>query len=151
MDYNEYYEYSEWPNYFKGHKYSLGKDDPHIPNKNEGKMLRKLMSENGMTEEEVRGIKKYRILLANASKKGEKLKGDVWYNNNKKKFWKVVTKKTGLPKEHPLSKYVYNKELLNYGNRWLVSYFKVHPLNLSKSDLEILKNYDLTTYKKIKK
>lgn len=40
----------------------------HIPNKLESKLLRKLMSENSLSEEEIRGDIKYRRMLTEASK-----------------------------------------------------------------------------------
>jgi hypothetical protein len=129
---------------YKGFKYDLGKGNPHIPNKFEGKLLRRLMSENNMTEDEVRSIKKYRKLLSDESKEGEKLKGEFpkWCRGNKETLWKRVTKTTGLVRNHPVSKYVYNKLINDSRTRYSSIYFST--LALSKKDLEILEKYDLT-------
>jgi hypothetical protein len=40
---------------------------PHAPNKNEGKVIRRIMSQTGLTEGEVWHHKKYRIQIAQAS------------------------------------------------------------------------------------
>jgi len=40
---------------------------PHAPNKKEGKMLRRIMAQTGLTEEQVRQHKCYRVQLAKAS------------------------------------------------------------------------------------
>jgi len=50
----------------------------HVMNKDESKALRKLMSETGMTEDEIREIKKYRKLLSEAQKEGTK--ENKWYH-----------------------------------------------------------------------
>ncbi len=129
--------------YFDGWKYKLGKDDPHIPNKNESKLLRKLMSETSMSEDEIRGIKKYRKLLSETSKEGHAYH-NIWKNTKQEKLWKRVTKETGLVRNHPVSKYVYNIYISkSYYRSWLVIF---HPINLSNKDLEILKKWDLTKY-----
>jgi hypothetical protein len=139
LDYENYQE-----TYNMGWKYKLGKGDPHIPNKFEGKLLRRLMSENNMTEDEVRSIKKYRKLLSEESKKGQESKGGFWKDGNEDEFWKRITRKTGLVREHPVSKYFFNKSL----SEWHNIYYKIRlkPFNLSKKDLEILEKYDLTKF-----
>lgn len=71
----------------------------HITNKNESKKLRQLMSETGLTEEELRKDKKYRKLLSNAQTKVGN-KGS--YIRYLLKLRKKVTKELKLPKEHPL-------------------------------------------------
>lgn len=53
--------------FMRKHSASLNK---HIPNKNEGSMLRKIMSQTGLTEKQVRSKYIYRVMLADASKKG---------------------------------------------------------------------------------
>jgi hypothetical protein len=142
LDY-EYYQ----PSYNMGWKYSLGKTGPHIPNKDEAKLLRRIMSETNMSEDEVRGIKKYRKLLSDESKKGSKYKGGRFFGikHSVESLWKMVTKRTGLVREHPVSKYVFNK-LLGDKIRYSVGYHMVHPINLSNKDLGVLERYDLTKY-----
>ncbi len=46
----------------------LGGSNPHYPNKNEAKMLRKIMAQTHLTKEQVRACKKYRIMLAESAK-----------------------------------------------------------------------------------
>lgn len=77
-------------------------NDPtkHYPNKNEGDVLRKIMAETKLTEEEVRDIKKYRKMLSDASKSGEKEKSNPvvkWYRGKIKDACKI----TGLAPQHP--------------------------------------------------
>lgn len=72
----------------------------HYPNKAEASLLRRLMSENGLTEEKVRAVKKYRILLSEAQKKGEirLVNGAVkWYRSKIKRACRI----TGLVPQHP--------------------------------------------------
>lgn len=88
----------------------------HVPNKNEAKLLRKLMAETKLSEEEIRSIKKYRIMLSEAQDKGEKpTKTDK--EKHKERIMKSVTKKLKLAKEHPLVIEEFNKEWkLRYPN-----------------------------------
>lgn len=62
----------------KSWKYDLPEDGEHIPNKQEAKLLRRLMSETGNTEEEIRDIPKYRRMLAEAQKSPQKGHGFSW-------------------------------------------------------------------------
>ena len=84
--------------YYKKRCYSKG---AHIPNKNEAQLLRKIMSETGLTEEEIRESKKYRVMLSEAQKEGVKAKRT---KKQKKQddIMKSVTKDLKLAKEHPL-------------------------------------------------
>lgn len=71
----------------------------HVKNKNEGELLRKLMSQTGLSEWELRENKKYRIELSQAQKaKGEKNQMQRYA----RKLLKSVTKELKLAKEHPL-------------------------------------------------
>jgi hypothetical protein len=84
----------------------------HYPNKNEAELLRKIMAENKLTEEEVRSIKKYRKMLASASKMGVKAKRskvEKYYQDLIKK----ACKQTGLARQHPLTIHVLD-ELLKH-------------------------------------
>ena len=78
-------------------KKSLPKD-VHMPNKNEAKVLRRIMSESGLSEKEVREHKKYRKELSTAQKpktnRQSHLKGYLH-------ILKSVTRELKLPKEHP--------------------------------------------------
>ena len=75
-------------------------DSKHYPNKNEAALLRKLKAETGLSEEEIRSIHKYRVMLSDAQKMGNKSKF-----SSKEKFYrnliKDACKTTGLAKEHP--------------------------------------------------
>jgi hypothetical protein len=87
--------------------------DKHISNKNEGKKLRQIMSETGLTEEQIRGDKKYRIELSQAQKEGLKAKhGQVekWYRDR----IKDACKKTGLVPQHPDTIKALNEILKSY-------------------------------------
>jgi len=72
----------------------------HYPNKDEASALRKIMSDTGLTEEKVREIKKYRVILSDAQKQGQKPKRSPdkkWYQARIKE----ACKKTGLVPQHP--------------------------------------------------
>ena len=95
----------EWEESFwgkMGRKAGKIVNDPtkHYPNKNEGRLLRQIMSSTGLSEEEVRQHKKYRKMLSEAQKSGEERKYNVV-----EKFYHDLIKKacreTGLAKEHP--------------------------------------------------
>jgi hypothetical protein len=72
----------------------------HYPNKDEAKLLRKIMAETGLNEDEVRSNRHYSELLSEAQKEGQKAKRsnpERWCHNIIKK----ACKETGLAKEHP--------------------------------------------------
>lgn len=70
----------------------------HIMNKNEAEELRRIKKETGLSEEEIRKIKTYRIRLSNAQKqKGDKDDFDRITIN----LVKSLTKTTKLPVQHP--------------------------------------------------
>ncbi len=75
------------------------KPGEHIPNKNEAKLLRKLMSQTGMSEEELRSHKKYRRMLSQAQKVPAAKKSDE--QKRLDNIMKGVTKNLKLAKEHP--------------------------------------------------
>ena len=72
----------------------------HYPNKDETKELRKIMRSTGLSEKEVREDKKYRKMLSDAQKSGQKSKHTL-----QEKWCYMIAKKacriTGLPREHP--------------------------------------------------
>ena len=82
-------------------KYIYKNPGVHVPNKNEAKTLRKLMSKTGLTEEEIRLEKKYRVMLADARIKGTLKNTDTKQHKRLKRLLKVTTRKLKLPKEHP--------------------------------------------------
>jgi len=72
----------------------------HYPNKNEMRLLRKIKAETGLSEEEIRADKKYRKMLSEAQKQGQKGKKtelEKFYRN----LIKEACKKTGLVPQHP--------------------------------------------------
>lgn len=72
--------------------------DVHLPNKNEAKLLRRLMSETGLSEVELRTHYKYRRMLSEARKKeGSKSQFERDINS----ILKDVTRELKLPKSHP--------------------------------------------------
>lgn len=77
-------------------------NDPskHYPNKNEARILRRIRSQTGLSEQEIRRDYKYRKMLSEAQKQGQKPK----YSPTEK-FWHNLIQKacreTGLAKEHP--------------------------------------------------
>jgi hypothetical protein len=82
--------------------------DVHLPNKNEAKTLRKIMSETGLTEKEVRAIHKYRKQLSEASKVK---KGKSKLQRVAEDHLKEITKVLKLPKKHPTVVEAFKKEL----------------------------------------
>lgn len=104
--------------YFYGSKNLGVPKDIHVMNKDEAKLCRKLMSETGLSEEELREHKKYRIMLSEAQKLGSKeLAYSAKHNRTKKRLMKQATKRTGLAKAHPETQKIY-KELVESTNRW---------------------------------
>ena len=71
----------------------------HIPNKNEAKKLRQIRSKHGLSESEVRGIKKYRKELSDAQK--SEGYGRSRYADLYKHILKTILRDLKLPKEHP--------------------------------------------------
>lgn len=71
----------------------------HILNKNESKLLRKLMSETELTEKELREHKKYRKMLSDAQKVPVARLSEL--EKNKRDTMKEITKELKLAKEHP--------------------------------------------------
>jgi hypothetical protein len=72
----------------------------HYPNKDEAALLRKIMAETGLNEDEVRSDRHYCELLSEAQKEGQKPKR----SNNAKAYQaliKLACKQTGLVPQHP--------------------------------------------------
>lgn len=74
---------------------------PHAPNKDEAKALRRIMAQTGLTEEQVRAHKKYRIELSNAQKVGRTRTGKISRKAlDKKRALRYATARLGLPVWH---------------------------------------------------
>jgi len=104
MGYN--YDDNYWDSRIEGSKNRNVPRGVHIMGKPEAKVCRKLMADTGLTEEELREHKKYRKLLSEAQKEGEKAKLNA-RQKKKRDLMKKATKTTGLAKEHPDTKKVY--------------------------------------------
>ena len=81
----------------------------HIMNKNEAKVMRRLKNETGLTEVEIRKVKKYRIMLSEAQKEGQKGKG-TRVQKARDEVMKYVCRKLKLAKEHPDVQKAYREE-----------------------------------------
>ena len=90
----------------------------HYPNKDEAQELRKIMSSTGLSEEEVRADKKYRKMLSDAQKEGQKAKRSVvtkWYQLQIRK----ACRQTKLVPQHPETLKVLAELLKDANPRWL--------------------------------
>jgi hypothetical protein len=89
----------------------------HIPDKNEARVLRKLMSQTGMSEDDIRTIPKYRKILSQSEKRVIDKKGaNNQLNKFLEKIMKGVTREIKLPKEHPNVIDEFNKRVNKYKN-----------------------------------
>lgn len=111
MSIYEYDEMDEQPRSYIRLKKQYAAPGQHIPNKYEAALLRKLMSQTGMNEKEIREHKKYRRMLSEAQKK----KGTKSFKERVlRDVMKRVTKRLKLPKEHPTVKEAFKVELDEY-------------------------------------
>ena len=102
----------------------------HYPNKQESKLLRKLMSQTGLNEIQLREHKKYRIMLSMAQKKNGKK------NRLERKgifILKLLLRELKLPKEHPnvlkilrerLKESYYHFSIFNYSAEHIIKIYK---------------------------
>ena len=98
--YDNYYDANmRYSNQRKARKIT---NDPtkHYPNKDEATELRKIMSETGLTEEEIRADKKYRKQLSATQKAGQKAKRTET-ERTFQRLIKVACKRTGFTPQHP--------------------------------------------------
>ena len=114
---NSIYE-SDQKMIFSGKKLKIQHDNTkHYPNKDEASLLRKLMTETGLSEKEVRDIKKYRIMLSDAQKLGQKPKRSE-ANKHYQNMIKDACKQTGLVPQHPDTLKILNEMLQNGGSKY---------------------------------
>ena len=108
------------------YKHQRAPFEGHYPNKNEAKVLRRIMAQTGLTEKEVRGIKKYRRMLAEAGKTKELGYMDKAIKEAKR-LLKHVTQDMKLPKEHPsvIEEYYRRMEANRYGRYGQAKHFQV--------------------------
>jgi hypothetical protein len=81
----------------------------HIMNKAEGKVMRRLQNETGLTEKEIRKIKKYRVMLSKAQTEGTKAKRTE-LKKARDQVMKLVCQDLKLSGEHPDVKKAYVEE-----------------------------------------
>lgn len=88
----------------------------HVMNSNEAKVMRRLQSETGLTEVEIREHKKYRVLLSEAqTKQGNTNRGI----KEAQRLLKRVTRALKLAKHHPDTIAAAMKSAEEYdNNRW---------------------------------
>jgi hypothetical protein len=122
-----------------GKKAEKIRKDPtkHYPNKDEASELRKIMSSTGLTEEEVRKDKKYRIQLSNAQKEGQKPKRTET-ERTFQRLIKLACKHTGLTPQHPDTIKAL-QEILNKRSKGYFSYSFLRTNNLNAET--VVKNY----------
>lgn len=112
-DCDEHHWYKEWhdyPHYIKQRKPFEG----HYADKNEARLLRRIMSETGLDEAQVRSIKKYRVMLSDTQKKQGSFNR---IDRVLKSFLKSITRDLKLAKEHPKVKAEFDKRLATL-TRW---------------------------------
>ena len=91
-------EYQTEHRYYSRPIKRYAKPGVHYPAKPEAKVLRRLQAETGLSEQELREHKKYRIMLSDAQKeKGKK----TWWERKAIKILKGVLSELKLPKDHP--------------------------------------------------
>lgn len=88
---------------FDKRRYRKFISDGHVPNKNESKAIRKAKKETGLTEEQLRDIKEYRVLFSEAGKEPQKTKPkndltSTWSNHK----WEMFLWTKGFMCHHSL-------------------------------------------------
>jgi len=101
--------------------------DIHVMNKDEAKVMRRLKNETGLSEEEIRKVKKYRVMLSEAQKEGQKAKRTK-IQKVRDKVMKDVCRKLKLPKEHPDVQKEYVEEWIRRRDKrgWGRNIYKEH-------------------------
>jgi len=120
MCHRDYYDYDDDYRDYRD-DYRDYRDDPrakrkrhakpgeHIMNKDEGKLMRRLKNDTGLTEKEIRAIKKYRVMLSEAQTVGTKPKMTE-LEKARKEVMRHVCCKLSLSREHPDVIKEYRKE-----------------------------------------
>lgn len=92
---------------------------PHAPNKNESKKMREICSKTGLSPEDVRKIKRYRVELANASKAKGPGRNRQW--KHFRGIRNEIAKNLGLHSCHPSVKKAFIEKIesnISRGYRW---------------------------------
>jgi len=87
----------------------LAEPGVHVMNKGEAKVMRRLKNDTGLSEEEIRAIKKYRVMLSEAQVEGTKLKS-TQLEKARKEVMRYVCDKLKLSSTHPDVREAYRKE-----------------------------------------
>lgn len=95
----------------------LGRGFPHLPNKQEGKELRRLMQKSGETEEQVRSKVENRRLLAAARKSPTVSTGAKRWKYEVKRRQTLIARRLGLPGWHPTVQAELAQFITNYRSR----------------------------------
>jgi hypothetical protein len=112
LDYEHHYDYGS-----KNRGVSPG---IHVMNKDEARVMRRLQSQTGLSQEEIRKHKKYRKMLSEAQKAGQNRKRTE-IEKIRDKVLKYVCKKLQLPKEHPDIIVAFKEEWLKRRENWIYS------------------------------
>lgn len=118
---------SEWKRHNRMKRKYQASPDVHIHGKPEGKVLRALMSQTGLTEKELREIPMYRVMLSDTQDVTHNKHTFDWYKilEKRKTLLDDLSKNMKLNKKHPQVVKIYKKklELLNskkYEPLWLL-------------------------------
>lgn len=91
--------------------------DKHIPDKNEARVLRRIMSQTGMSEAEIRSIPKYRKILSQSERRViDRSNSNHQIYKFLERLMKNVTRDLKLPKEHPSVVAEFKKRVENHKN-----------------------------------
>ena len=117
------YEAPEYGTKQNTRRYQRGE---HVMNSNEAKVMRRLQSETGMSEAEIRTHKKYRVMLSEA----QVAKGPGQTNGQRevKRLLKRVTRELKLAKEHPDVVAAAMKAAAEYQTTWYGRYYGVREM-----------------------
>ncbi|MBT6049181.1 hypothetical protein HN803_04500 [candidate division WWE3 bacterium] len=100
----------------------LAEPGKHIMNKGEAKVMRRLKNDTGLSEEEIRAIKKYRVMLSEAQTVGTKTKRSK-IQKVRDEVMKFVCRELKLPKEHPAIDKAYREEWKRRSESWNGSFY----------------------------
>jgi hypothetical protein len=96
--YSYHYDEYEDEDYRQLDRASIPRSAPHAPNKNEGRALRRIMAQTGLTADEVMERKCYRVEIAQAS---NPRKGTNRSALMRKRILRYHAASLGLPTWHP--------------------------------------------------
>ena len=103
----------------------LAEPGVHVMNKGEAKVMRRLKNDTGLSEEEIRAIKKYRVMLSEAQVEGTKLKS-TQLEKARKEVMRYVCDKLKLSSTHPDVREAYRKEWVSRRNTICYGYRRIY-------------------------